>query len=209
MNHKYTPILALDPASETGWALWIPGASKPLYGSWKLVLKGKNNNHGARRRRLLDSIQELLKDNKLSNNLALVVVVEAPAPGAQRNSGSISLSEGWIPVVQLWCHDRGLAEPELAPIATWRNHFLPSKKPKALKGTEATDWYKREAIEACKERGLEPADSNAAEAIGILKWAIDGGVAQRRKTLEQKKQQTRNRRAQMKMKLEFDEANRP
>lgn len=194
MNLSHLPILALDPSRNMGYALWIPEVQRVFHGAWFL---GDSGNHGEYYDRFLGSVEALLRQHDLEADLRLRAVIEAPAPGAERNHASLQLSEGWAAVLKLWCFRRKIAQPDVVYINSWRSYFLAGAiKPKALKGPEATRWYKEQVVLRCNALGLHPKTNDAADAIGILKYLKDTAAEPLHRRQEQKRRETANKRAQ-------------
>jgi hypothetical protein len=197
MNMRHLPVLAIDPSTAPGYALWHPEEKKVYHGSWNLRGKASDKPvYGKYFRTLLANIESVLDQHGLWSDLRLRVVMEAPAPGAMRNAGSISLSEGWGAIVSLFCHDQMLVQPTMVPINSWRSYFLERKKPKDLKGEDARAWFKREVVLQCRAYGLSPEDDNSADAIGMLVWFLDGGEKRLVDMREDKREATRLKRNQ-------------
>lgn len=200
--HDDTPILAIDPSTQAGWALWNPDAKRVTYGTMSLVKKGKSKGHGYYYSEFLMQMQNIIDEAGFGKDLSLRIVMEAPTPGAERSQMSLQLSEGWIAVLKLYCARRKLPEPILVVVNEWRAPFIKhAKKPANLKHKAASDWYKDTVKRRCNEFGFQPKDDNAADALGILRWAKNGGNLTKEQRAEQKKRELELKRAQIKLEL--------
>lgn len=194
MSLRHLPVLAIDPSTNTGYALWDPESKRVHYGSWYL---GAGKPHGEYFSEFLGRIEALIEERGFSKDLRLRLVIEAPTPNAQRSAKSLRLSEGWGAVLSLWCFQKRLVPPEFVVVNQWRSPFLKhAKKPSALKGTESTRWYKEQTRLACNSFGLTPKDFDSADAIGILRWMLDGGYELAKREREQRRREQDNARAQ-------------
>jgi len=57
-------------------------------------------------------------------------------------------------------------------IQTWRGRFVPGAPPKGLDQYHRRKWWKDRSIAACKLRGWNVSNSDEAEALGILDYAL-------------------------------------
>lgn len=79
---------------------------------------------------------------------------------------------GLTAVIMGTCEELGLPHYQV-PIHSWRKRFIGTAKAlPGLKGHRATKWFKDQAIAACCKRGWLVDDHNAAEALGILDYAL-------------------------------------
>lgn len=88
-------ILALDPASETGWA-----TSNTIYGTWDLSTR-KDESMGMKLIRLEGKLNEINVVNKIE-----LIVYERPAG---RHANSIIHQSKMIGVIEKWCENNDIA----------------------------------------------------------------------------------------------------
>jgi len=198
MNWKHLPILAIDPSVNMGYAFWNPDTKKVNYGTWRLG----GEHIGERYSNFLKRITEYLSDVGFNGDLSLKIVIEAPAPNSNHGWTQLLYSIGWIGVLEMYCFQNNYARPSVPPIVTWRNYFIAKTIPRQLRGTSsATQWYKDQVMHRCNEFGLKPEDDNSADAIGILKWAVDGGAIEYEKRQAAKKAEAVEKRKQKTLEL--------
>lgn len=198
MDNRILPVLCIDPSTNPGYALWHPERRSVVHGSWALKRKKQGVSRGSYYLQIEEKIEALLRENGLIRDRRLRFAIEAPAPNAERSADVRLLSDGWIAVLERLCELNGLVSPELVWLNSWRPYFLDRVKPRALKGQDARDWYKREVIAQCQAYGFDPKDDNAADAIGMLVWFLDGGPQGRAKKIQQEKAKKAAKKAQAK-----------
>ncbi len=153
-------ILALDISGHTGWAFG-DGVDAPSYGTFHLPSTGDDlGRYGAAFLRWLESM--------LINHKPREVVFEAPFIGkiARRPRDLRKLfGLGFVAETVAACCGVPISE---VPVGTWRAAFLGRHYPR-----QATrDELKRAVIDGCRLRGWNPLDDNAADALGILDYAL-------------------------------------
>lgn len=224
---KETPThkLCIDPSTKAGFCLLINDSDKPeaeqrpqrerlFYGSWDLTKDRDGNNcslHGQYYLNLWDCVVQLLRKHDIFDSKDVEIILEAEAYGAARSEASARLSGGWIATVNMIAARRGFPVPRTVNTVSWRSFFTgatqaPKHVTEGLEGSKKTDearkWLKMEAIKACKQRDIDVQDDNAAEAVGILFWALNGGIIRQEAVRAAKKAKTQAKRAQTKMNLQ-------
>lgn len=206
--------IAFDPSTKMGWCLLMDDSDKPeneqrsvgqrlVYGSWDLTkdISGKKRlTRGSYYLMFLESFIQLRKKYGLETD-EFKIYLEMEAISANRNEASAKLAGGWLATVELICERKGWMLPTDVPIASWRKAFIGrSMAPKEVVGTDPRrKWLKDTVLSACRSRGLSPEDDNAADAIGIMFWAMNDGESVRSAAQEQKKLKKKEKRAQTKL----------
>jgi len=154
------PILALDLASRSGWALGVPGA-RPLSGSIRFAREGHSMAaHFAGCRDWLDAF--------VAVNKPRVVIFEAPiAPSFMIGHTTTTTARallGLIGMVEGTLYGRGFDVRE-ASVSDVRRFFLGSARIKSKDAKAAT-------VRRCVELGWRPADDNAADALALWAYMI-------------------------------------
>ncbi len=198
MNLSHLPLLAIDGGTNCGYALWCPERKLVFHGSWNL---GKDPQYGKRYLAFFRHLTDLLKEHGFEYDLRVLVIIEAPAYGTMKGAQA-ELGPGWVSIVKFWAETRKLAEPKIITSNSWRSYFIDGKKkPKAFKGPEATKWFKEQVELKCNALGITPKDNDAADAVGIVKWAKDGRIADLESRRAAVKREKSNKRAQGKLDL--------
>lgn len=154
------PILALDIATITGWAIGPINATAPLNGSHRIAAPGADIAY------TLVKFERWLLDF-LTVKTPSLVVFEAPVPrSAAHGFQTARKLLGLIAVCELVCFRSGIQCREAA-IQTVRKHFC---------GNGRAD---KEAVQAmCAARGWAFADDNAADALAL--WSYSAETLKRR-----------------------------
>ncbi|MEP0518537.1 MAG: hypothetical protein ABJO09_01130 [Hyphomicrobiales bacterium] len=193
--------LAIDPGTRCGWAYYRKGANRVETGTWRLG--GIKATKGERYHQLLKNLIAFFATREVTG-----IAIEGPALGRTGSSASHSMSEAWVPIVSLFCCMKGLPEPTIAAIPSWRAAFLGyGQLSKALREKLTTEKARREhwksaTIERCQQRGNHPENDEEADAIGILFWAVNGGDKANAKRAAIKRQKSLDKRRQTKMDLQ-------
>lgn len=167
-------ILTLDLSTTTGWALaeppavaaWpqsVPGIKGPIEGVSYGIMSFKSVYATAGSR--FSAFSDWLC-NMLTDQVPGLVVFEAPVIG--RGLSASRLAAGMASIVELMCWRREIAHYEVSP-QTVKKHFAGSGRAQ-----------KRDVIEACRQRGWDPQDDNAADALALLDYAVRVWQASRR-----------------------------
>lgn len=150
-------FLALDLGTKTGWATLSSDGSITSG-----TMECRNNRWEGGGMRFLRFKQWLGEMDKLVGGLDLVVVEEV-----RRHCGvdAAHCYGGFLAIVTSWCEYHKIPYRGV-PVGTIKRH-----------ATGKGNASKAEVIEAMRRKGHAPADDNAADALGILHWALERGVA--------------------------------
>lgn len=155
-------FLALDPATNCGWAAWTPGMEKPASGSFELP--SKDQDLGAVGFRLHVELQRLQAVHGFER-----VYYEAPLPPSrmmgQTQLHTIAKVFCIASHIESYCYAKQLRCRQVGQGA-WRRTFVG-------KGAgEKTSTFKAWARERCRELGWNVRNHDEADACGILDYAI-------------------------------------
>jgi hypothetical protein len=149
-------ILALDLATNSGWALGALGDHVPVFGS--IRFGARDCSHEARFGHALEWTSDFLKRNKVD-----VLTFEAPLHfGLRRgnsNTGNDEIAYGLAAIVQAVAHLRGVYDVRLARTIDVRRFFLGDNPKRNI--------AKRETIGRCRALGIHVEDDNQADAIAL------------------------------------------
>ena len=154
-------IVAFDLSTHTGWALGDGG--RPRAGS--IDLKGPSE--GATLARARRFFLEFFAGHP-------VTAIFAEAPVLPRNSsiGSRLSLFGIRAMLVEVAFERGIPLTEVA-VASWRRHFIGvTSAPKGTPKSKTTLWLKNTVIDECYNRGFGAVDDDAADALGLLDYAL-------------------------------------
>ncbi len=148
------PLLALDLASKTGFALAAHPDAAPIHGS-------KRFSDGAEPLgRVLFKYWRWLNDMRAVHRLARVVY-EAPINASGHTTeATTAILRGLVSTTALWC--------EMAGVPCVPGHLSSVRASFCAKGWRGD--AKAAVIEACRMRGWEPVDDNAADALALLAY---------------------------------------
>lgn len=153
-------ILALDVATKTGVAEGRPGEVPRLQ---TIDFRGKKKDDLT----ALYGFATRWMAEKMRNDPPDLVVIEQPVPPSSAwghtNHDTTLITIGLFGILCGIVHCKRI-RLEIAPIATWRKHFLG-------KGNYPGQIAKKLAIERCQLLLWDAPDHNAAEAAGIFDWA--------------------------------------
>lgn len=158
--------LAMDLSKlSSGWAHWAPGMELPAHGTWELG-SGILTSPGRVFIRLHQRMNDLhavtpLKSVSYETPLYLDVWQQAA------NKETHLLLVGLAAHVESFCDAKGIRICRSVGMATWRRHYLGPLK----RGTKSPD-LKDMAMARCRQFGINPHRHDAAEAIGILDYAM-------------------------------------
>jgi hypothetical protein len=164
-------ILALDLASQSGWAVYGEGMDRPSSGS-KLLKRPTGTNGEAAER-----LRKLLADKHETYGGFTDIVFEAQHIAEKVNPQTAYLLIG-LGFMAEWFGHRTGARVFCCDIGTWRKHFMGRgsfKKKVNERGkviVTARAQAKAKAIDVCNSYGWHPADDNAADACGILDYYL-------------------------------------
>ena len=156
-------ILAIDPATNTGFARFEFGTSRVVSDvvSFDAELGAFNRQY---RRWLTDQIKLY--------SITDVVIEAAILPTG--NTNIITLKKAYA--INMNTHDiakaLGCSVTEIQN-GSWRAHFLVGRSaPKEQRGKgKLSRWYKQAVKDRCAERGWPIRDDNEADALGLLDYA--------------------------------------
>lgn len=156
-------ILALDIATNTGFAIGDPSMREPHFGSVRFGSRGAS--HAAIFAAALGWTSEQLLAWRPDR-----LIYEEPLQfrGDRSRGGNDELLHGLPAVIMAVAHLRGVFDVRKAPVKSIRMHFI-GKSPKR-------DLAKRATIAQCRTLGWQVADDNAADACAL--WSYACGLAQ-------------------------------
>lgn len=162
-------ILALDVATQTGWAFGNIRTNRPSSGSVRFG--GKNAELGAR----LSDCRAWLADFIAVNPKTRLLVFEAPVAqsffGKHTSMQATRLLIGLVSIVEEYATTHNRNDPTKsidvreARVSDVRAHFLGSNR---LKRDEA----KRATQQKCRLLGWNPIDDNAADALALWSYQL-------------------------------------
>lgn len=174
-------VLALDQSpTATGFAIGQPCESRPRFGVFRLP--PWNNNEGERLLAFETWLLATIAQHGVTN-----VFYEAPVEMGSIKSAEIdSKQKALIGCIQTNTYRALKREPPQVFVASWRSRFLGTTKapPGLTRPEQRRAELKRMALKACAMRGWLVEDDNAAEALGILDFALS--------TLDRKHQSSRD-----------------
>lgn len=160
-------FLALDLSkTSAGWAQWLPGWDKPIYGSFRL---------GSEYTTIGGTCAALHRELTAIHRLTPVEwgFIEKPLTAAQlhgnTNADALFILAGIAAHAHSFAYAKGWSGQRVIEvnIATWRRHFIgPMKrgtKSKALKDYTG---------QRCRQLGWSPRNDDEADALGILDYAL-------------------------------------
>lgn len=159
-------ILALDLSKRAaGWARYRSGDAKPTFGTWKLGSEVTSMG------RTFLNLHRMMND-QCAFGKPDVVAYEMPlllGPAAGNTTADTQMV-----LIGLAMHAESFCEAKVIScqstnMSTWRKHFIGSM-PRGTKRTVLKDYV----IQRCQQLGVNPADDNQADAIGILDYVLNG-----------------------------------
>ncbi|NIA72296.1 crossover junction endodeoxyribonuclease RuvC [Pelagibius litoralis] len=154
-----TALLCLDLATSTGFAFWRPGANRIASGSFRLPRTGPDVGW------FVDEFEQRLSE-MLGFHKPELVVFEAPLlRGGQTSIDTARKLMGLAIMTEFVCRRAGVKYLE-ANNASVRKHFIG-------KGRGERKQLKAMTIQACRERGWDPANDDEADALALLSYAVD------------------------------------
>jgi hypothetical protein len=151
-------ILALDLATNTGWALRLTDG--PITSGTVSFRPSRYDGGGIRYLRFRSWLEGIAADT------GGIGVVHHEEVRRHVSTDAAHVHGGLLATLTSWCEQHAVPYQGV-PVGTIKRHIT---------GKGNAD--KRAVIAAVRERGFNPADDNEADAIAILLWAIDthGGV---------------------------------
>jgi hypothetical protein len=158
MDRGRSVVLALDLATNTGWAL--RSANGQIISGTVSFRPSRYDGGGIRYLRFRSWIDNVAAD------AAGLGVVHYEEVRRHLSTDAAHVHGGLLATLTSWCEQHGIPYQGV-PVGTIKRHIT---------GKGNAD--KQAVIAAVRERGFNPADDNEADAIAILLWAIDthGGV---------------------------------
>ncbi len=168
--------LALDLSkSSTGWALWRPGMSKPIFGVWHLG--GPKTTRGAAALKLNRNLTDLRKVEKFD-----FMFVEAPVAHVKRKGTSernVRLALSLHAHTESFASSKGMDNRffEYTP-DSWRPEFIGRdenamiKRAARLAEKSASDPLNAACKERCRQLGIQIRKDDEADAVGVLTYGI-------------------------------------
>lgn len=171
---KLGTVIALDIATTTGWALHNQTMQRPFFGA--LRVPGGKDNIGAALSAMLTFLQDIHDKMTAQGQPITHIFYEKPFIPGQVNSDTSERLMGLCAVTQLFAYRIGTTSCYSIDISEWRKHFIgrgagfkrtPDKK-QYLPGHDP----KELAMQQCARFGWHTDIADAAEACGVLDYAI-------------------------------------
>ncbi|MGE3246136.1 MAG: hypothetical protein AB7F96_15380 [Beijerinckiaceae bacterium] len=169
-------LLAIDPASTVGWALWTESDDRVRFGEKRLPTLSHGQTMGVFR----DWLGEVIFGNTVTD-----ICVEEPFISQDSPSAAKRLY-GLYGIVHEQAFVRQL-KVRSATAAEWRSFYLNgiTTAPKSVKKEKRRKWIKTKAMQEGWRRGWEVSGDNEADALGIMvfyralrlpEYAASGGL---------------------------------
>jgi hypothetical protein len=161
-------FVALDIATNCGWAAWEPGWEKPIYGTW--VLRGdagEVGRKGIELHRYLTDLHSMAKDG--ITRLYFEGGIPTNNLGGMTNMQTIYLLAGLAAHAESFAYAVS-ARCRNVPQTSWRKHFV-GRGIRKGSGLDVKG-FKALSTARCHELGWMPKDNNAADALAVLDYAI-------------------------------------
>lgn len=171
---KLGSVLALDIATTTGWALHNKTMQRPFFGAVRF--SGGKAGVGKSLHEMLSFLDEIDAKIRATGQPISHIFYEKPfIPGAV-NSATSELLMGLCAVVQMFAYRVGATSCYSVDISEWRKHFIGrgsgfKKTPDGKRYLPGHD-PKELAVQQCAHFGWHTDIADAAEACGILDYAI-------------------------------------
>jgi len=151
-------ILALDLATNTGWALRL--ADGQITSGTVSFRPSRYDGGGIRYLRFRSWLESMAADT------GGIAVVHHEEVRRHVSTDAAHVHGGLLATLTSWCEQHGVPYQGV-PVGTIKRHIT---------GKGNAD--KQAVVAAVRKRGFNPTDDNEADAIAILLWAIDtkGGV---------------------------------
>ena len=158
MDRGRSVVLALDLATNTGWAL--RSANGQIVSGTISFRPSRYDGGGIRYLRFRSWLDNIAAD------VGGIGVIHHEEVRRHVSTDAAHVHGGLLATLTSWCEQHSIPYQGV-PVGTIKRH---------LTGKGNAD--KQAVIAAIRERGFSPADDNEADAIAILLWAIDthGGV---------------------------------
>jgi hypothetical protein len=152
-------VLALDLATESGWALGRPGDDEPMSGTVRFAKKGAS--HNAISGNAIEWLINFTKEHAIDE-----AVIEQEVRKSQHwksSTDSDDVTRGLIWNARGVLFLRGIYKIEMAPVNTVRKFFLGD-------GNMPREEAKYRTVQRCRALCWNPADDNAADALAAWAW---------------------------------------
>jgi Holliday junction resolvasome RuvABC endonuclease subunit len=158
LDRRRPRVLALDLATQSGWALGRPGDDRPQSGTVRLAGKGASQDaiFGGALRWLIPFTKDYEFDQ---------LVIEQAVRKQQWKSSTDAddITRGLIAIARGVVFERGIYRPTFAPVNSVRQFFLGD-------GRLERDEAKHRTMQRCAALGWDVADDNEADALAIWAW---------------------------------------
>jgi hypothetical protein len=151
-------VLALDLATEAGWALGRPGDDEPLSGTVRFAKKGAS--HNAISGNAIDWLIGFTTEHAVDE---AVIEQEVYKQQWKSSTESNAITHGLIWSARGVLFLRGIYKIEMAPVNSVRKFFLGD-------GNLPREEAKYRTIQRCRALCWNPADDNAADALAAWAW---------------------------------------
>jgi Holliday junction resolvasome RuvABC endonuclease subunit len=156
-HHRIMRVAAFDLSSKTGWAVWDGISKQPTLGTKEIV--GWQYDAGTR----LELYRKWL-GAFIGAHRPQMIVIEGWFIAPHLDGATIGAQIGLCQFTQ-WAFKAAGVPCHLVTAGQWRKHWHGTA---AGKG----EWHKRKACEIATRLGWTYSDHNAAEAAGLLDYAI-------------------------------------
>ena len=152
-------ILAIDPSGIIGWARWSPESNQINSGVVEIGGRGQGLAFTLYR----DWLQQMIIGLRATHIVREAPFIDQSRPaaagmlyGLAALTEEVAFRHGRIPVDDVTPH-------------VWRKFFIgQSHPPRTVAKKHRRAWLKDAAVKRCGEIGVEVADHNAADAVGLL-----------------------------------------
>lgn len=157
-------VLAIDPATLTGWACWQTGKPKPRAGTWELAKIDVDDKKGALMGKWIDQFINRASDFCQVNQVTDIVVESpyVPVYNGGVNIDSVAVNVTLVKICHLVAYRAGARIHEaMRPHVLY--HFIRQK------GGERK-FLKQSVLLRCQQRGWNVTDDNMGDALATLDY---------------------------------------
>lgn len=159
-------IIALDLSKRsTGFAVWTGGSERPRFGHWQLGSEWTSDGQ------TYAKLHQNLSDLRMIARFDALYYEEPLNPAVLQghtNIDTLRVLTGLAAHAESFGYAVGLRIVKSVNISSWRGSFIGRQK----RGTKRQT-LKDLTIERCRQLGLNPTTEDAADAIGLLDYAIE------------------------------------